>query len=657
MTEYLDIKKAAKLLGCSGGYVRWLCIKDKLPGAKKTGSRWKIPLTAHPKLAGADQRVDMLPSSVPVNKREEAIRRLGIIRSFEKFAALNGHTRTEAIEIFVAGHDDIKKRTLERWLARHRDRGILGLVDNRGGKFISETISPEAFELFKSMYLSQQRLSVKGCWQNMSFVNRNESKGWKIPHLQAMYRIINEQIPLPVQVLHREGLSAYEARCAPYIQVDPNSVQPGQVWVGDHSQFNCWIRHRGKWIRPWVTAWQDMRSRAIVGWHISASPNQTTILLGMKRAIEKHGPPDSVKVDNGKDYDSECWTGTTKAKRRALKAGYIDEQMVAGIYAMIGIGVSFSIKYHPQSKPIERFFDTLDCQFTKTIRTYCGKDTERKPDYLNGLLSSDKAQREAYDLGQLTELVGRYIKVYNHTAHSGRGMEGSSPAQVLSQRSSRRLLAEGVLDLLMRVWSGELVVGKNGVRFKGIYYGQYNTDLVMHQGKKVRVAYDPDDLRSLYVYDAVTLKLITIAEQNQLIRYGEPVGEENLREAMHRKSRAVKAAREFRDSRLTANMDLTDLTIRAMQEASEKPQEQPAAKTLRPVRTPLDNQVAEHKRLKTVKTVKAVKKAAGAESIETVLDMDLTVLTHRQRSEPIDIDLNQLKPKQNTVDLELFKNG
>jgi len=195
------------------------------------------------------------------------------------------------------------------------------------------------------------------------------------------------------------------------------------------------------------------------------------------------------------------------------------------------------------------------------------------------------------------------------------------------------VLVEGVLDLLMRVWSGELVVGKNGVRFKGIYYGQYNTELIMHPGKTGRVAYDPTDLRSLYIYDAATLRLITIAEQNQLIRYGDPVSEENLREAMHRKSRAVKAAREFRDSRLVANMDLTDLTIRAKQEAREEPQEQPAAPTLRPVHTPLDDQVAEHQRLKIVK---AVKKAAGAESVETVLDIDLSLL--KRKREYVDLD-------------------
>ncbi len=636
MSEYLDIKKAAELFGWTRRHVCRLCEDGNLPGAVKVGGHWKIPRTADPRLAMPENLPNLNElHNIPANKRDEALRCLGVIRDFERFVDAFAGKRSGALAIYVT-QEKVTKRSLERWMAKYRTQGLLGLVDTRGGgKFISDMISDEAFELFKSMYLTQQRLSVKTCWQNICFKNKDEQKGWKIPSLQFMYRYIKNQIPLSVQILHREGLNAYVAKCAPYIETDPDSVAPGQIWVGDHSQFNCWVRHRGKWIRPWVTAWQDMRSRTIVGFHISASPNQTTILLAMKRAIEKYGPPDSVKIDNGKDYDSECWTGTTKVKRRTLKRGYIDEQMVAGIYAMMDVGVSFAIKYHPQSKPLERWFDTLDKQFTKTIPTYCGKDTDRKPDYLNDLLKSEKAIKEAHDLAGFAETVGQYVEVYNHSAHTGRGMNNKSPAQVLETRQSRRVMVEGVADLLLRVWSGELTIGKNGVRLKGMWYGQYDMQLAIHQGKKVRVAYDPDDLRRVYVYDAATLKLITIAEQNQLVQYGSAVSEEAFRTATQQKARALKVTRQFRDSRLAANMDLTSLTLRAMQEGQKEVTEKSREKTLRPVRTPLDSQVREHERREIIK---AVKKAAGAESLEAVLDCDFSLL----------------KPENKYADVNLF---
>jgi len=637
MSDYLTIEKAAELMGCTKRHIRRMCIDGELPGAIKNGSYWQIPVTADLRLARSEPggKLSRELRGVPEKKRKEAISRLGIVVDFERFAATI-EKRCKAAELFAARHG-IGLRTLQRWVGKYREQGLAGLVDTRGGgKFISQVISPEAFEMFKSMYLTQQRRSVKTCWQNISYINTSEKRNWQIPQLRFMYKYVQTQIPLFSQILLREGMAAYEAKCASYVQVDPDSVAPGQIWVGDHSQFNCWIRHRGRWFRPWITAWLDMRSRNIVGRDISVSPNQTTILRASKRGIAKYGPPDSVKIDNGRDYDSEMWTGTTKAKRRALKAGYLDEQMVAGIYAMMDIGVSFAIAYHPQAKNIERWFDTMDKQFTKSFATYCGKDTNRKPDYLNDLLKSEKALNEAYDLDSFTELVDKYIDAYNNTAHSGSGMNGKSPAEVFAARCSRRVLQDGVLDLVARGWSKELKIGKNGVRFKGMFYGQYDLEVLSRFDRRVRVAYDPDDLRKVYVYDAVTLKLITMAEQNRLIQYGDSVDEESLREAMRQKSKALRIAKAFRDSRLTANMDLTSLTIAAMQEGRKKPEtkEQPM-QTLRPVRTPLDGQVAEHSRQETVK---AVRKAAGGESVSTVLD----------------VDFDSMIPKNKGVKLKLF---
>jgi len=630
MTGYLESKQAAALLGVTERHVVRMCANDDLPGAVRNGSQWFIPVTAHPKLAAAGHTQKLTDSAelqgVPADKRKEAIRKLGLIQEFEQFAAeymRTGALRSQAVARYTFDKH-VPTRSFYRWLLRWRQQGLVGLVDTRGGgKFLNEIISAEAFEMFKSMYLTQQRLSLKMCWQNVNYINKDQRKGWVIPSLHATYNYVKRQIPLPVQVLHREGLAAYQAKCAPYIQIDPDSIEPGAVWVGDHHQFNCFIRHRGQWVRPWITAWEDMRSRSIVGRNVNPSPNQTTILLALRQAVEKHGPPDSVKVDNGRDYDSLLFTGTTKEKRRILKAGYLDEQIVAGLFAMMEVGVSFAIKYRPQSKPIERWFDTLNKQFTKTIRTYCGQDTDSKPDDINELLKNEKVISQAYNLETFTQAVDRYIEVYNNTAHSGAGMDGWSPNEVLALRTSRRVLAEGVLDLVARVWSRELVVGKNGVNFNRMYYGQYNPDLLAHQGRKVRVAYDPADLRTLHVYDAVTLTLITTAEQNRLISYGSPVSEEDFRLAQSEKARALRIARQYRDSRLTANMDLTDLTLKAMQEAAKDGDTADNVQTLRPVRTPLDLQVPEHKKQQALRFVR---KAAGAESVSQVLDIDFTML-------------------------------
>jgi len=506
MTKYIDIEQVVKICGWTKRHVRRMCQCGELAGAVKKNGSWRVPVTADPRLAGIaiPNQLTRLADieQVPAHKRDEALKRLGLINQFNTYVGgiiRAGGNRRQAFGEF-AGANGVGIRTLHRWIEKYRRAGLIGLVDSRGGGQ-AEAISPEAFDYFKDNWLDQRQPTIKMVWEMTCFINQKESRNWRVPSYGRMVRLVDE-IPYAVRVLRREGQAAYDAKCAPYILSDPDSIEPGQVWVGDHHQLNCWVRYRSRWARPWITAWQDMRSRSIVGWYFSVSPNQTTIMLAMRRAIEKYGPPDSAKIDNGKDYDSEMFTGTTK-KRRLLDKGYLDEANITGIYAMLGISVSFAIPYHPQAKPIERWFDTFDQQFCKQIATYCGKDIGRKPEYIKTLLESDKAIAVAYDLDGLANLAAEYIEAYNRRPHSGRGMEGKTPAEVLTGRQSRRVLAEGVLDLLMRVWSGALTVGKNGVKFKGLWFGQYDPALLMHQGRKIRVAYDPDDLEKVYVLSLI----------------------------------------------------------------------------------------------------------------------------------------------------------
>ena len=625
MTEMLSIREAAERLGFTRRRIQQMVIAGKFAGATKNNSGWQIPVDSHPSFLAPspDNTIAEELRDIAVPKREEAIRRIGIVKACQKFIASYSGKKSEAEKAF-AQQVGMPWRTLQRWVYFYRTEGISGLIDKRGRRTISELISPEAFELFKSFYLTKQKRNLRDCWQSICFINTSENHNWKIPTLNSMYRFVDKAISVPVQILHREGLAAYEAKCGAYIITDPDSILPGQIWVGDHAEFNCWIRYRNQWVRPWVTAWMDMRSRMLIGYHISISPNQTTILLAAKNGVEKFGLPDSVKIDNGRDYDSQMWTGITKRQRRALGAGYLDEHLIAGLWGMMNITVSFAIPYHPQSKGVlERWFNTVDEQFTKTIATWAGKRAEDKPDDLSEKLNNAAIIADAYSMEDFTKLFARYVETYNSSIHTGWGMN-QTPAQVFATRQSRRILADGVTDLLMRPWSPELTVGKNGVTFKGLTFGQYDMDLHAHFGKKVRVTYDPSDMSRVYVYDAVTVKLICIADQAKQIAYGTGIAEEELREASTSKRKAVKTLKLYKDASRTANMDVTDIAMQAREHfAKQNKQPISAVMALRPVITPLNGQVQEHARQDVIKHVR---RAAGGEAITEVLDMDFSVL-------------------------------
>ncbi len=477
MAQWIDISTAAARLGVTERAVRKRCLVGDLPGAEKRNGIWRIPVTADARLAGrpaVDVRVDADDlARIPKPKLDEAIRRAGVVAAFERFSREHvraGGLRTEAFEIF-AYQNNLAVGTLRRWVSRHKQHGVLGLVDCRGGSRNSETISPEAWEFFKSLYLDPRQPSIRQCLRMTVHHNKREKLGWTIPSYGALCRYIDKYLPLPVRVLHREGQAAYEAKCAPYIQVDLSEVEPGSVWVGDHHQFNVLIQHMGKWVRPWLTAWMDARSRALVGWQVCLQPNQTTILTSFRDAAKKYGPPDGVKIDNGRDYDARLFTGTTKKRRKALSKGYLDEDTVSGLYGLLGVEVSFAIPYHPQSKSIERFFDTVDQQFCKFVPTYCGKDTKRKPEALNDYLKSSSAVEAAYTLETFSKAFADYAAVYNTRPHSS--LAGQTPLEVLESRESKRVVLDDVLDLLCRVWI-DAKVTKNGVRINGLYFGQYD---------------------------------------------------------------------------------------------------------------------------------------------------------------------------------------
>lgn len=633
MYKYLTVEQAGPLLDVKVRRVRQMCESGELPGARKRQGVWGIPSSADPRLIRAEyptvvgQHPDL--DGVPPEKRNKALKKLGIVRTCDQRVAehvRNGGKAEDAIAA-CAAENNISARTLFRWRRIFREQGLRGLVDTRGRNASGcSPISTGAFEYFTSLYLVPQQPSMRLCWQMLRYINKSENRDWTVPDYRRMCEYAKKHIPYPSAVLHREGLEAYSAKCGPHVLTDPDSVEPGECWVGDHHELNIMIRHRGKWERPWITAWEDMASRMIVGWHFSIQPNQTTVLRATKRGVEKYGPPRWVKIDNGRDYDSEMWTGETKMsrkRRKKLRAGYLDERMCAGLYGMLDITVSFAIPYNARAKRIERFFDTLDRQFCKMLPTYCGKDSGRKPEDLNVYLQTTEAIENAHDIESLAEVGGRYIEAYNNAVHTGEGMDGRTPAEVMASRTSRSMLEEGILDLLLRVWSGERVVGRNGIKFRGVWFGQYDHKLLMLQGKKVRVSYDPDDLRYLYVYDAATFKLIAVVEQARLMAYGGAVADDDLREAMRQQRHARRVAKQFRPAQRVANMALTDLAIEAVRDGGGTPSKHTPARqvvgSIHGVRTPLDGQAKAHKREQRV-----LKKAVGAESRE--LDMDFSLL-------------------------------
>jgi hypothetical protein len=308
--------------------------------------------------------------------------------------------------------------------------------------------------------------------------------------------------------------------------------------------------------------------------------------------------PELLYIDNGKDFDCYAFHGRTKWERRRGKIR-VDQDRIAGILNHLQIKARFCWAYHGQSKPIERFFGTVESQFGRTWPTYCGDSPENRPEELERRLAAGEAPTLEEFAAQFDSWLERN---YHVTPHLGDGMEGRSPAAVYDASwngHAKRTAPESMLDLLLTRQTREISVRKNGVMWEGLGYGQYCPELIPLAGKPVYLRIDERDLSRVQVWTADD-KFVCLAPSNQ--RLPANATDQEKREAIARKKSHSKLLRNFYGQRPRLTEDLATTMIRARQESAAvqaadrgvppggiQPSEPPA---LRPVRTGIDAELA-----------------------------------------------------------------
>ena len=179
--------------------------------------------------------------------------------------------------------------------------GMAALVDKRGGRQGTEA-SAEAWKAFEDLYLHQNQPTVRHCWRIVK----------KLPPKMA-------GDGFPIRNAGGNSMAKSRRKNRHFIG-RPNSIEPnshrtfrqheeswraGQRWVSDHKQMDFWVCWRSQIIRPWLTVWMDWRTRKIVGWTLSDSPNSSTILGSFGVAMRdpaNFGGPAEIVCDNGRDF-------------------------------------------------------------------------------------------------------------------------------------------------------------------------------------------------------------------------------------------------------------------------------------------------------------------------------------------------------------------
>lgn len=388
-----------------------------------------------------------------------------------------------------------------------------------------------AWDLFKFFYLHPNKRSITTCWELVE--QQSHVENWQWPSLRSTQMRVKKDLPDSIADMWRMGEKGWDRKHGPRLLRDFDGIQPLEVWIGDEHTFDVLVLANGKPTRPILTAWIDQRSRLLVGWVIRTAGNTDTILAAFRVAAKAYGVPRKVVIDNGADYASRALVNGCSKRR-------YDESFLVGVFPRINVAVQFCLPYTPQSKLIERFFETVCEKFSKRLQSYIGNKPDNRPENFYRELRAKQIEPPTID--EFSEAFREWVeKEYNLTAHSGDGMYGRSPLEVSQTNpiSRNTTVTSRELDVLLmrRV---QCTVTRLGVRVNDGDYGQYDVALKKLIGQKVEVAIDDSDLQYVLVFDARGDFVARVeCDRNACLTT------EDVREGMKKKRRTAKAIKQF----------------------------------------------------------------------------------------------------------------
>ena len=214
----------------------------------------------------------------------------------------------------------ISVRSLYGWWRRYNRLGadghilaVEGLIDQYHGDGGDSpgSRSPEAVAWFYDLYHTENKMPIRTC-HDVTLAEAGR-RGWSWPaSYTATVSWLEKHDDHSLTFLRRQGKRAWAQRYLPHLEISYTKIESGELYEGDHTPCDFWVRYKDRTIRPWLTTFQDVRSRCIVGWHLGPTPHQDAILAALHMAFRDWAIPSIMRIDNGRDFTSKAITGYTK---------------------------------------------------------------------------------------------------------------------------------------------------------------------------------------------------------------------------------------------------------------------------------------------------------------------------------------------------------
>ena len=356
-----------------------------------------------------------------------------------RFAVLRPHVEDEVPLSVCAREQGVPLRTAQRWLARYRAAGLVGLARIKRADRGCRRLPIELVRAIEGMALTRPPPSAAAIHRRLAELACE--RDWPVPAARTV-RVLVGAIDPAMRTLAHDGPAVYRDR---YELIHRHRAErPNALWQCDHTELDILIvGSGGKLLRPWLTIVLDDHSRAVAGYSLlTDAPSALNTALALRQAIWRKadpawpvcGIPDTLYVDHGTDFTSTH---------------------IAQVAADLRMRLVHSAVARPQGRgKIERFFGTLN--------------TELLSDLPGRLVGGKPVTRPTLTLSELDAAIGAFV-VGRHNArpHPAIGMtpDVAWTADGWLPRMPDRLEE---LDELLVMVARPRMVGRDGIRFAGL---------------------------------------------------------------------------------------------------------------------------------------------------------------------------------------------
>lgn len=391
----------------------------------------------------------------------------------------------------LADDRSVSARTLQRWIQRRKEGGILALAPVATKE---ASPLPPGFGAFLKFYLRPQKPRITEALADY----HKTSPAHPLTYRQVKYTLDSKLNDIE-RSRGREGILTLRARL-PYVDRSTENLLPTSIYTADGKTFDAEIAHpvtKGP-FKPEITTIEDVATRRIVGRAVSAKENVIAVTEALRVSCIRHGIPAIFYTDRGPGY-----------KNKTFDTDY------TGLLGRLSITPMRALPYGSQAKGlVERVQQTVWNRLARKYPTYLGKEMDKE-----AAKAVHKATRRDIkefgssrilpDFADFLTAVDDAITEYNATPHSGlprvRDPETGTLRHYSPDEFWARHVADGFepvpvddeeRDDLFRPY--EIRVARRGLI-------EWNTNTYFHaaleawHGKKVCVGYDFGDGSHVWV--------------------------------------------------------------------------------------------------------------------------------------------------------------